>query len=978
MDEQDTSLQQDPSTATTVVRAGTVVVRPEGTPPPLTQVPGSHRDSADDYAVCGKIGTGGMGVVYLARDRRLGRYVAIKRLNEKALADPILRARFLHEARAVAALNHAYIVHIYALGEDALGPYIVMEYVSGPGQTEVMPAEGVDHPPPKNVTLEQFINQRGPMTADEAIAMVLKIARTMVYAHSCGVIHRDLKPANILLDPSEEPKLVDFGLARIAPQEGRTQVAELTVPGEKLISLGYSAPELEQDASVSDVRADIYSLGAILYFLLTGRNPRYYREQDVPAFLREVMRRSLETVREQRYRTAQDFARALSEAASHGKTVAPTIKTTWRCKWCDAVNPISTKFCAECGWDGSERCTECGAETFVGQQYCPACGADCRMYEHVVSIIKLMNQAWEERRFERIATIAGRLHGFEPSGPTGRKLISDARKQVEEAENKVARRNRLAALIPNELKAENYERAKAFIEEFRLLNEDPLVYEEELQQIPSQILSRDLVRIRHCIRTRDWATARLLVGNLAVKYGNVPEYQDVRRTFLNHDRRVRRNRWAIACTALFFLYLLSVPWAAHMAGGGFGPVLSVLYAPAGWVSAVPGIHTLYAKYVALCDSGRRMSDYFPAAPGETAVAAHLPSLPGGADEQRQKFDVTLSEIAIRRQTQASALLMQYSQGLNELRRNAQTDGNYESVVAVDRALTEYAESNTLGAEHADDPESLITLKRRVALLREEQDVLVARQVISASKRYTAALDEARKGYTQRGEMEPAGVISAEIQRIRLLPAVAQAEALLEKVAASGSTAASALSVSGAALDPDAHDPDLAAVREGAEALRKELEKQDRQAQDALREWPNQYIAALKTLINFFQQEGNFNALEVAVVELSRFEEMNTLSPENVVDYPEGLRQTQNTFVERIRSITQHRDKAKLDAYKNYISGLELLKSNLTKEGRLEVAAAVNSELRVIQKSPGYLALITPAAPTAPAKVHSMPPIQIQE
>lgn len=952
--------------------SATVVIRPDdgaGSGP----AKGLSRDSTDDYTVCGKIGTGGMGIVYLARDRRLGRYVAVKRLNEQALADPILRARFLHEARAVAALNHAYIVHIYALGEDALGPYIVMEYVSGPCQTEVMSAEGVDHPPARNVTLEQFINQRGPMTADEAIAMVLKIARTMVYAHSCGVIHRDLKPSNILLDPSEEPKLVDFGLARIAPQEGRTQVAELTVPGEKLISLGYSAPELEQDASVSDVRADIYSLGAILYFLLTGRNPRYYREQDVPAFLREVMRRSLETVREQRYRSAQDFVRALSEAASHGKTVAPTIKTTWRCKWCDAVNPISTKFCAECGWDGSERCAECGAETFVGQQYCPACGADCRMYEHVLSIIRLMDQAREERRFERIATIAGRLHGFEPSGPTGRKLISSARTQVEDAENKVARRNRLAALIPNELKAENYERAKAFIEEFRLLNEDPLVYEEELREIPSRILARDLVRIRQCIRSRDWNTARLLIGNLAVKYGNMPEYQDVRRSFMQHERFLRRVRWIAAGVALLAVYFLSVPWVAKSVGGGFGSVLRVIYAPVTWAVALPGVQTVFDGYVSLCDTGRRTLDYFPAAPGEPAVAAKLPPLPGGSDELRNKFEASLSEIAVRRQTQTSALLMQYSQGLTELRRKAQAEGNYESVVAVDRALTEYAESNTFGAEHADDPEDLITLKRRVTLLREEQDVLMARQVVSVSKKYTASLDEARKGYTQRGEMEPAGVISTEIQRVRLMPTVAQAEALLQKVAASGSSAASAISVSGAALDGEAQQEELVALREGSDALRRELESLDHQAQDSLREWPDQYIAALKTLSHAFQQEGNFNALEVAVAELSRFEEMNTLAAEDVVDYPEGIRQTQSAFLERSQAITRTRDEAKLNAYKNYISGLELLKSNLTKEGRLELAAAVNSELRVIQKSPGFLALIT-----APAVPKSLPTPQMQE
>ena len=735
----------------------TVVLRPEGTGAERVGVPHpTERGPAEDYAICGKIGDGGMGVVYLARDRRLGRYVAIKRLNEHALKDAVLRARFLHEARAVAALNHAYIVHIYALGEDALGPYIVMEYVAGPTQTtEVVKPEGQqDVPPPKNLTLEQFINRQGPMTAEEAVAMVLKIARTIVYAHSCGVIHRDLKPANILLDPSHEPKLVDFGLARLAPREGRTQMEELTVPGEKLISLGYSAPELEQDASTSDARADVYSLGAVLYFLLTGRNPRYYREQDVPAFLREVLRRSLETVREQRYRTAQDFVRALSEAASHGRTVAPTIKTTWRCKWCDAVNPISTKFCAECGWDGSERCLECGAETFVGQQFCPSCGADCRMYEHVASIVKLMETAWEERRFERIASIAGRLHGFEPAGPTGRRLLTEAHARVEEAERKVARRNRLAVLIPNELKAENYERAKAFIEEFRQLNEDSTVYEEELKAIPGQILARDLVRIRQCIRGRDWETARLLASGMAAKYGDVPEFQDIRMRLRAHTARLRRLRWGTAVVGVLLIYMLSLPWAGRLAGGELGAFWGVFYAPARLLTKVPWVRDGMAE------------SYFPQREDHVQIETPAEPLPGGAEEKRLAFESLLANLRVRQQAQDTGLATQYWQGLNELRRTAQTAGNYDGVVAVDRAITEYGDSNTIGQVQEGDSESLKALKMRMGQLRDEQLVFIARQIVAASKKYIATLDELRKGYTQRGEMDLAGVISKEISRVR--------------------------------------------------------------------------------------------------------------------------------------------------------------------------------------------------------------------
>lgn len=937
----------------------TEVIRP-GEEPAAAQ-PGAGPMA--DYTICGKVGDGGMGVVYLARDRRLGRYVAIKRLNEKALADPVLRQRFLQEARAVAALNHAYIVHIYALGEDALGPYIIMEYVSGPAQTETVPA-GQDAPPPKNLTLEQFIGRHGPMTADEAVAMILKIARTMVYAHSCGVIHRDLKPANILLDPTGEPKLVDFGLARIAPQEGRTQVAELTVPGEKLISLGYSAPELEQDASSSDVRADIYSLGAILYFLLTGRNPRYYREQDVPAFLRDVMRRSLETVREQRYRTAQDFVDALSEAASHGRAVAPTIKTTWRCKWCDAVNPISTKFCAECGWDGSERCLECGAETFVGQQYCPNCGADCRMYEHVASIVKLMDQAWDERHFERIATIAGRLHGFDPAGPTGRKLLADAHARVEEAERKVARRNRLAALIPNELKAENYERAQAFIEEFRTLNEDAMVYEEELRDIPAKILARDLVRIRQCIRRRDWRTARRLAANLAPRYGNVPEYQDVRARVEAHGRRLRRAAWAGAVVAAAAFYLLSLPWAARLAGGAFGEGGSAFYAPVRALAGLPGLDTLLDGYARLC-GGRPTADYFP---GRDAVAKAAPPmlsrphLPDDLDKERDAFDAALKEIADRRTAQDDVLLSEYWRDLTDYRDKSQKEGLYEGVKAAIAAIDAYTKTNDLSVVATDTP-ALATLKRHMARRRDEQRLLSARQVRIAAHNYRERLEAASKTYTQRGELGKAEAVQEEVKRLLGLPAVEDARALLKN------------SPNDLFLGDEASMAETerlrAEIRDSREKLRQDLRALNDKAQQTLGDWPAQYGDALRTLLRDFQQSGNFNALEAVAIELSRFDEQKALEPADVVDFPDGLRQTQATFLQRLQSVLGARDTAKAAVFEAYLADLEKRQTELTKAGEFAAASVVNQELRDIRQSRAYQNVAHPHA--APARRPQPPP-----
>lgn len=966
--------ENTPPVSTEQSSVKTVVIKPDSSEQ-IDFSSSSTGSPSEDYAICGKIGDGGMGVVYLAKDRRLGRYVAVKRLNDKALADPVLRSRFLQEARAVAALNHAYIVHIYALGEDVLGPYIVMEYVSGPAQTEVVHQnEGTSAPPP-NMTLENYISRNGPMTAEEAVAMILKIARTMVYAHSCGVIHRDLKPANILLDPTHEPKLVDFGLARLTPQVGATRVEELTAPGEKLISLGYSAPELEQDASTSDVRADVYSLGAILYFLITGRNPRYYREQDVPVFLREVMRRSMETEREQRYRSAQDFVRALTEAASHGKTVAPTIKTTWRCKWCDAVNPISTKFCAECGWDGSEHCLECGAETFVGQQYCPACGADCRMYEHVETISKLIDVAWEERRFERIASIAGRLHGFEPSGPTGRKLLTDAREKVEEAERRVARRNRLAALIPNELKAENFERAQAFIEEFRLLNEDTSVYEDELRDIPEKIFRRDLARIRQSVRANDWVTARKLVEKLSLKYASTPEYQEVYAILDSHNRRSKRWRWWVISLSAASVYLLSLPLIARLKGGELGAFGRVVYTPARLIASIPGISWCYQHYLSLYDANVTLATYFPVVDKANVIAQPRERLPDDAEEKRIQFESTLNEFVLRRQQQESQLLFQYRQGLADLRRTVQQDGNYEGVISVQKALDEYVQTNKLGDVQESDIEELALLKRTMGQIRDEQAAISARQLIASLKKYTATLDELRKTYTQQGEMELAGKISDELQRVKSNEIVMKNEALLAKL---GSTAG-AVALSGTPITSTSAVPELEMISNVRDTLRVELDRLDREASEALGDWPQQYIAALRSLMETFRLSGNFNAWEAASAELARFEEVAELRQEDLLEFPEELNQTQTAFLLQRRTVMESRDSEKRKVYREYLSKLETLKSNLTKRGQMDAASTVNQILRMIRQEPRYLALerglVSPATTDKGAALTSEPPVK---
>ena len=233
------------------IRMDTTDLPPPGKPKAPVDAP--ETILSDQYELLEKIGDGGMGVVYLARDRKLARFVAIKRLHRSALTRANLRERFFREAKAIAALTHVHIVHVYGLSDDHHGPYIAMEYVAGP--REYSP----DKTPPRPFTLADLVHRKGPLSLGRAMDLILKLCDAVGYAHENGVIHRDLKPSNVLLGEDGDPKIVDFGLARRTSPED----SQLTVPGERMLSLGYGAPEQEMDASLSDERADVYGLGAL-------------------------------------------------------------------------------------------------------------------------------------------------------------------------------------------------------------------------------------------------------------------------------------------------------------------------------------------------------------------------------------------------------------------------------------------------------------------------------------------------------------------------------------------------------------------------------------------------------------------------------------------------------------------------------------------------------------------------------------------
>jgi hypothetical protein len=200
------------------------------------------------YEILREVGRGGMGIVFLARDLKLERLVAIKTLPPTLAADDVIRARFLREARTAAALGHPNIVPIHRADDIEGTVFFVMGFVDGP-------------------SLAQLIREGGPLTPRTAVSILYDVAEALGYAHGAGVIHRDVKCENILLDRGSSRALVtDFGIARVA------EAAPLTATGTVLGTVHYMSPEQVAGDAV-DRRSDVYSLGVVAFYALAGRFP---------------------------------------------------------------------------------------------------------------------------------------------------------------------------------------------------------------------------------------------------------------------------------------------------------------------------------------------------------------------------------------------------------------------------------------------------------------------------------------------------------------------------------------------------------------------------------------------------------------------------------------------------------------------------------------------------------------------------------
>jgi serine/threonine-protein kinase len=288
-----------------------------------------------DFELVEELGRGGMGIVYKARQISLERSVALKMLLADDFQNSIVLQRFLSEARAVAALDHPDIVKIYQIGDCPLGHYFAMEYLEGQ-------------------PLSNFID-KGPLPIATSASLVMGLARAIDYAHSKGIIHRDLKPGNIMINPIRRPVIMDFGIAKVTTGKNPFTTEQGVVIGTP----SYMAPEqASEDNGPVGPHSDVYSLGAILYAMLTGRAP--FQEKtalstilkvisepppplrslraDVPPVLEEICMKCLQKQPSNRYPTAK----ALAEDLRRFRTQAGASKSDPVRIWSSAPSVVLT------------------------------------------------------------------------------------------------------------------------------------------------------------------------------------------------------------------------------------------------------------------------------------------------------------------------------------------------------------------------------------------------------------------------------------------------------------------------------------------------------------------------------------------------------------------------------------------------------------------------------------------------------------
>jgi serine/threonine protein kinase len=331
------------------------------------------------YKIVGELGRGGMGIVLEGWQISLQRRVAIKILAPELVQDAQFVDRFQREATALASFSHPNIVSVIEKGRVDDYMYFVMEYLG---------SDEVDAP----ADLREVLLER-KLTVTEVADFTGQVAAGLSAAHKAGVVHRDIKPGNLMIDRYGKLKVADFGIASVN-MVGKPEEIQLTMPNVAMGTFDYMAPEQRDDASSVDGRVDIYSLGVIVYEMLTGTLPRgaytpaSHVIDEVTEKWDELILRALKPNPDDRFGSMREFSTALRDILSETEVPAGH-----QCLNCGSVCQESTEFCPQCGTDQFITCGSCHERVQVHFEWCQNCGSSLRKQLSIATLQELLQES---------------------------------------------------------------------------------------------------------------------------------------------------------------------------------------------------------------------------------------------------------------------------------------------------------------------------------------------------------------------------------------------------------------------------------------------------------------------------------------------------------------------------------------------------------------------------------------------------------
>jgi formylglycine-generating enzyme required for sulfatase activity/tetratricopeptide (TPR) repeat protein len=461
-----------------------------------------------------KLGEGGMGAVYKGHHEGLDIDVAMKIL-PKHLADknPDFIDRFRREARVAARLNHPNVVNVMNVGEEEGVHFIIMEFVKG-------------------IDLKEFIVKKGSLELAEAIDLIKQVFMALEAGHIAGILHRDIKPANVFLKedvPGGVPqaKLGDFGLAKIG-ESGTNADQGNTMSGMMMGTPHYISPEQAEDAKRVDGRADIYSMGCMLYYMLAGKVP-YDGEsfvqivlqhlqspipdirearQGIPDELALAIMKMMAKGKDDRFQTSTDVLKVLNriemsldggpsmseaELATIAPVAAPSPAASTMtagpgqviCPACSQVTGVEGKWCENCGASMLEECRKCKDEVRLGRKFCPSCGYNQDESREIFNRIESAQKYIEEKRFAEALADAEAILALENDAP-------EALTFKETAEASLTEANGYKENAREAFHLRDYEGIEEFLQHALEITPHDEELKQELDTLPDRIREREL------------------------------------------------------------------------------------------------------------------------------------------------------------------------------------------------------------------------------------------------------------------------------------------------------------------------------------------------------------------------------------------------------------------------------------------------------------------------------------------------------